>query len=68
MSASGWAGPRGRIRSDEHVTAIRTFAAAQARVHLRGGIVWDSEPEEELEESRVKARPSLEAVGSPVTA
>jgi para-aminobenzoate synthetase component 1 len=44
---------------------IRTFAAAGDRVHLwvGGGIVWDSDPEAEIEESWVKARPLLAAVG-----
>jgi para-aminobenzoate synthetase component I len=44
---------------------IRTFAIAAGRVHLwvGGGIVWDSEPEAEIEESWVKARPLLAAVG-----
>ena len=45
---------------------IRTFAVADARIHLwvGGGIVWDSEPSAEIEESRVKARPLLAALGS----
>jgi para-aminobenzoate synthetase component I len=45
---------------------IRTFAIADGRIHLwvGGGIVWDSEPEAEIEESWVKARPLLAAVGS----
>jgi para-aminobenzoate synthetase component 1 len=44
---------------------IRTFAIAGGRVHLwvGGGIVWDSDPEAEIEESWVKARPLLAAVG-----
>jgi para-aminobenzoate synthetase component 1 len=44
---------------------IRTFAVADGRVHLwvGGGIVWDSDPEAEIEESWVKARPLLEAIG-----
>ena len=43
---------------------------ADGRIHLwvGGGIVWDSEPEEEIEESWVKARPLLEAIGSLVRA
>ena len=46
--------------------AIRTFAVADGRIHLwaGGGIVWDSDPEAEIEESWVKARPLLERVGS----
>ena len=44
---------------------IRTFAVADGRIHLwvGGGIVWDSDPEAEIEESWVKARPLLAAVG-----
>jgi para-aminobenzoate synthetase component 1 len=44
---------------------IRTFAVAGDRVHLwvGGGIVWDSDPEAEIEESWVKARPLLARVG-----
>ena len=40
---------------------IRTFAVAEGRIHLwvGGGIVWDSDPEAEIEESWVKARPLL---------
>ena len=49
---------------------IRTFAIAEARLHLwvGGGIVWDSEPEAEIEESWTKARPLLAAIGAPVEA
>jgi para-aminobenzoate synthetase component I len=49
---------------------IRTFAIADERVHLwvGGGVVWDSEPEAEVEESWVKARPLLAAVGGLVHA
>jgi para-aminobenzoate synthetase component 1 len=49
---------------------IRTFALAAGRIHLwaGGGIVWDSDPEEEIEESWTKARPLLAAIGSPVEA
>jgi para-aminobenzoate synthetase component 1 len=44
---------------------IRTFAVADDRIHLwvGGGIVWDSDPEAEIEEAWVKARPLLAAVG-----
>ena len=40
---------------------IRTFAVAEGRIHLwvGGGIVWDSDPAAEVEESLVKARPLL---------
>jgi para-aminobenzoate synthetase component 1 len=49
---------------------IRTFAVAEGRIHLwvGGGVVWDSDPAEELEESWTKARPLLEAIGSPIDA
>ena len=45
---------------------IRTFAIADGTVHLwvGGGIVWDSDPATEVEESWVKARPLLAAIGS----
>jgi para-aminobenzoate synthetase component I len=47
---------------------IRTFAIADGTIHLwvGGGVVWDSEPEEEIEESLVKARPLLAAIGAPL--
>ncbi len=49
---------------------IRTFAVAAGRIHLwvGGGIVWDSEPEAEIEESWTKARPLLAAIGAPIEA
>lgn len=52
------------------VLTIRTFAIAEGRIHLwvGGGIVWDSDPASEVEESWTKARPLLEAVGSRVPA
>ncbi|MES1248470.1 MAG: anthranilate synthase component I family protein [Actinomycetota bacterium] len=42
---------------------IRTFAIAAGEIHLwvGGGIVWDSVPIDEVEESWVKARPLLAA-------
>ncbi|HEX9668251.1 MAG TPA: chorismate-binding protein [Thermoanaerobaculia bacterium] len=47
--------------------AIRTAVAARGRVayHTGGGIVADSDPEAELEETRVKARAFLAALGWP---
>jgi para-aminobenzoate synthetase component I len=50
----------------ELALTIRTFAIAAGRMHLwvGGGIVWDSDPEAEVEESWVKARPLLAAIGS----
>ena len=52
----------------ELALTIRTFAVADGRIHLwvGGGIVWDSEPDAEIEESWVKARPLLAAVGAKV--
>jgi para-aminobenzoate synthetase component 1 len=46
---------------------IRTFAIAEQEIHLwvGGGIVWDSDPAHEVEESWTKARPLLAAIGSP---
>ena len=63
MGALGVVHPNGDF---ELALTIRTFAVAAGRIHLwvGGGIVWDSEPELEIEESWVKARPLLEAVGS----
>jgi len=50
--------------------SIRTFAVAAGHAHLwvGGGIVWDSDAEAEIEESWVKARPLLAAVGGLVHA
>lgn len=47
---------------------IRTFALAEDTIHLwvGGGIVWDSDPAAEVEESWTKARPLLTAIGSRV--
>ena len=49
---------------------IRTFAIAEDRIHLwvGGGVVWDSDPAGEIEESLTKARPLLEAIGAPLAA
>ena len=65
MGALGRVWPNGDL---ELALTIRTFAVAEGRIHLwvGGGIVWDSEPHEEIEESWVKARPLLAAVGAPV--
>ena len=50
----------------ELALTIRTFAIAEGRIHLwvGGGIVWDSDPAAEVEESWTKARPLLEAIGA----
>jgi para-aminobenzoate synthetase component I len=47
------------------VLTIRTFAIADGTAHLwvGGGVVWDSEPSAEVEESWTKAMPLLQAVG-----
>jgi len=49
---------------------IRTFAIAEGKLHLwvGGGIVWDSDPEAEIEESWTKAGPLLAAIGAPLEA
>ena len=54
----------------ELALTIRTFAAAEGRLHLwaGGGIVWDSEPAAEVEESWLKARPLLQTLGDPIPA
>jgi para-aminobenzoate synthetase component 1 len=67
MGALGVVEPNGNF---ELALTIRTFAVAEERVHLwvGGGIVWDSLEEAEIEESWVKARPLLAAVGGPVRA
>ena len=46
---------------------IRTFALADGRLHLwvGGGVVWDSDPDEEVDEAWTKAAPLLDALGSP---
>jgi para-aminobenzoate synthetase component I len=60
-------GALGRIHANgdlDLALTIRTFAIADGSIHLwvGGGIVWDSEPAAEIEESWVKARPLLAAV------
>jgi para-aminobenzoate synthetase component 1 len=54
----------------ELALTIRTFSVADSRIHLwvGGGVVWDSDAESEIEESWVKARPLLAAVGGLVHA
>jgi len=63
MGALGRIYPNGDL---DLALTIRTFAVADGRIHLwaGGGIVWDSEPEAEIEESLVKARPLLELIGA----
>ncbi|HVM68882.1 MAG TPA: anthranilate synthase component I family protein [Gaiellaceae bacterium] len=64
-------GALGRVHGNgdlELALTIRTFAVAGGRIHLwvGGGVVWDSDPAEEVEESWTKARPLLAAIGAPV--
>jgi para-aminobenzoate synthetase component I len=49
---------------------IRTFAIVEGTIHLwvGGGVVWDSDPFAEVEESWTKARPLLQAIGSRIGA
>jgi para-aminobenzoate synthetase component 1 len=66
-------GALGTVRGNgdlELALTIRTFAIADGRVHLwvGGGIVWDSDPAAEIEESWTKAGPLLAAIGAPVEA
>jgi len=63
MGALGVLRPNGDF---DLALTIRTFAVAGGRIHLwvGGGIVWDSDPEAEIEESWVKARPLLGAVAA----
>jgi para-aminobenzoate synthetase component 1 len=65
-------GALGRIHPNRDVDlalTIRTFAVVAGQIHLwvGGGIVWDSDAGEEIEESWVKLRPLLAAIGAPVT-
>jgi para-aminobenzoate synthetase component 1 len=64
MGALGRVHPNGDL---ELALTIRTFAVADGRIHLwvGGGIVWDSDAEEEIEESWVKAAPLLAAIAAP---
>jgi para-aminobenzoate synthetase component 1 len=65
MGALGTIWPNGDL---ELALTIRTFAIVGGEIHLwvGGGIVWDSDPQAEIEESFVKARPLLEALGAPL--
>ena len=65
MGALGRVYPNGDL---DLALTIRTFAIADDEIHLwvGGGIVWDSAPLAEVEESWVKARPLLAALGAPL--
>ena len=67
MGALGRIYPNGDL---DLALTIRTFAVAEGEIHLwvGGGIVWDSDPAAEVEESWVKARPLLAAIGAPLRA
>ena len=64
-------GALGRVHGNgdlELALTIRTFAIADGRIHLwvGGGVVWDSDPSDEVAESLVKAAPLLDAIGAPL--
>src|SRR5204862_114995 len=65
MGALGTIRPNGDL---DLALTIRTFAIVEGTIHLwvGGGIVWDSDPAGEVEESWVKARPLLAAIGAPL--
>jgi anthranilate/para-aminobenzoate synthase component I len=62
MGALGRLYPNGDL---DLALTIRTFAVADGEIHLwvGGGIVWDSDPHAEIEESWIKARPLLAELG-----
>ena len=63
MGALGTIRPNGDL---DLALTIRTLAVVDGRVHLwvGGGIVWDSDPAAEIEESWTKARPLLAAIAA----
>jgi para-aminobenzoate synthetase/4-amino-4-deoxychorismate lyase len=65
--AVGFASP---VAGLELSVAIRTFelAAGRAWLGVGGGVTWGSDPEAELEECLVKARPLLAAAGAEMAA
>jgi para-aminobenzoate synthetase component 1 len=67
MGALGVVHPNGDL--DLGLT-IRTVAVAGGELHLwvGGGIVWDSDPAAEVEESLVKARPLAQLIGAELPA
>ena len=67
---TGCIGTIGPGRDAQFNVAIRTVHIdrrhARATYGTGGGIVWDSDPASEVDESWTKARPLLEAIGSRV--
>ena len=65
--AAGWIGPDGAMATS---VLIRTFVADGRRLtlHVGGGITWRSDPIEEWEETRAKARGPLAAIDGRETA
>jgi para-aminobenzoate synthetase component 1 len=64
-------GALGRVHGNgdlELALTIRTFVLVEGVLHLwvGGGVVWDSDPAEEVEESLAKAAPLLDALGAPL--
>ncbi len=61
--ALAWLGPDGRLGSS---ILIRTFVADGERMtlHVGGGITWHSDPQEEWDETVVKARGPLSSIGA----
>ena len=61
--AIGWIGPDGAMQTS---IAIRTFVADGRRLtlHVGGGITWKSDPAAEWDETVIKARGPLEAIGA----
>jgi para-aminobenzoate synthetase component 1 len=66
MGALGWIRGNGDL---ELALTIRTFAVVEGTIHfwVGGGVVWDSAPLEEVEESWTKAAPILRAIGAPLS-
>ncbi|HEX5149515.1 MAG TPA: aminodeoxychorismate synthase component I [Candidatus Limnocylindrales bacterium] len=60
--ALGWIGPDGAMQTS---IVIRTFVADGRRLtlHVGGGITWKSDPAAEWDETVVKARGPLDAIG-----
>ncbi len=62
---TGAIGYVGRDGAADFNIAIRTIRVANGRFsfHVGGGIVWDSDPESEYEETLLKARAMMRAIG-----